>query len=160
MQKQNHTSFIKLLTVLLLSFTLITPALADTADSADEYIHIHKKDPGRAALMNIIPFGVGSFQQGDMIGGTSIAVVDGLSVLIGIAPFTYAPQLKEGGGWGMLMSTAWALGGLLLGRVMGVIAPFQHFNDYQRAKASQVNGLSEEEQSPATVQLLNYQFSF
>lgn len=147
----------KLLSMLLLSLFIAAPAFAY---EEDEYIHIHKKDPWRAAAFNLIPFGVGSYQQGDPIGGTSIAVIDTASVLVALAPFTYAPELSQGGGWGTLAAFTWALGGLVLGRVVGVAAPWLHFNAYQQAKSAPDNSPATEGQAPISTPLLNYQLTF
>lgn len=89
-----------------------------------------QKDPVRAMALNLIPLGYGSYQQGDTFGGTTISIVDGLSlgsmlVATGFVPACtgWCPQFLVFMGAGIL--------GLGLGRTIGFIAPWAHYADYQ-----------------------------
>ncbi len=80
-----------------------------------------KIEPLQAVLTNILPFGIGSFQQGDTIGGVLISIVDiAALVVIGMG-------LSTGGGFSGLASL-WAIPIYAIGRVIGVVSPIMHAN--------------------------------
>lgn len=104
---------------------LALPALAN-AISADEltarraYYQAEALDPLPAIGANLlIPLGWGSFEQGDLLGGTLVLLVD--SVAIGFASLI-APAFLSGNAYGVLGYGAYAVMGLLLGRVVGMVA--------------------------------------
>ncbi|PIQ25494.1 hypothetical protein COW36_20835 [bacterium (Candidatus Blackallbacteria) CG17_big_fil_post_rev_8_21_14_2_50_48_46] len=157
MQKNKSISILSILLTLLLSITLSVPAFAcETV----ECIKI-KKDPAVAMGLNLIPFGVGSYHQGDVFAGAAITTIDSISIIIAIAPFTYLPILQENGGLGVLATSSWALIGFLLGRIVGFTAPWLHYHYYEKQIInSKTDPHNSDPNSVLSPTLLNYQFSF
>lgn len=142
----NHA--IKMGLLLNFGFALLTPPVfAKTTPPCNSVDCIKvQKNPWVATGLNTIPFGVGSYHQGDQVGGTVIAAIDSVSVLAIVAPFTFAPDLTNSGGWGALVFVSYGLLGLLLGRIVGFTLPWFHYATYE-------NQLTE----PVRV---NYQWAF
>ncbi len=111
------------------------------------------KDPWVAMGLNIIPFGVGSFRQGDNIGGTTIAVVDGVAavalVLMGVKVAQGAP------GYAWIIEFATAFFALALGRVIGFIAPWIYTNAQPPADAQIGQSVA-----PEGTPILSYRLTF
>lgn len=85
-----------------------------------------EKDPLKASLLNIIPFGVGSFQQGDPVAGPVLATVDGVSAAL----LLYGLFAPSSSAWvGNAGQTLLGMGGLIVGRILGVTAPWMHYNE-------------------------------
>ena len=82
----------------------------------------NEKNPWEAMGLNLIPFGVGSFRQGDQVGGTTIAVLDGVAAL-GALSF----GIKAAQGMSTTLELAAIIAGLCLGRVVGWIAPWSYW---------------------------------
>lgn len=109
----------------------------------DEACIAKKKDPLCAAGLNFIPLGYGSFLQGDDFGGYSIAIVDSIGfsfILLG----SLSTLSSGGGSGGYFSSVRYPTTGpslqdllngfgfmwLVLGRFMGLIAPFAYHHKY------------------------------
>ena len=139
---------------------LAPPVFADTVTPCDSVACIKiQKDPWLATGLNVIPFGVGSYNQGDHVGGSVIAAMDTLSLLAVAAPFTFLPDLTRNGGWGAAAFVAYGLGGFLLGRAVGFTLPWFHYASYENAldeKSARINSTSADT-GPV---LANYQWAF
>jgi len=110
-------------------------------------------------MLNIVPFGVDSFNQGDTFGGTTLAVIDGLSALSVLLAFNsyYAGNLNV-----LLWFTLSGALGLIAGRIVGFIAPHQYYSEvlslyYDQQIKSQNSALPSNE---PRLSLLNYQLNF
>ncbi len=119
-----------------------------------------KKDPWVATGLNLIPLGVGSFHQGDQVGGTVVAAIDAVSLLSILAPFTFLPQTTQNGGWSAAFLVGYGGAGLLLGRLVGVTVPWIHYAAYEKGKADAQLGFTNLEPGPSTLALVNYQWEF
>ena len=120
-----------------------------------------QKDPWVATGLNLIPLGVGSFHQGDQIGGTVVAAIDAVSLATLLAPFTFLPQTTQGGGWAAGALIVYGGAGLLLGRLVGVTVPWIHYSAYEKDKANAaLIGTSALEQASVNLALVNYQWDF
>lgn len=82
-------------------------------------------DPTSALWLNIIPFGVGSFSQGDIIGGVSIAVMDLISIyfLKGDIDLLSSDAIAP-----IPMGVLFYLPLFIVARVTGVASPIMHAN--------------------------------
>ena len=98
------------------------------------------KNPWTAMALNVIPFGVGSFRQGDNIGGTTIAVADGVAAVALVSMGVKVAQAMPGYAW--ITEFATALFALALGRVIGFIAPWIYVNAQSAAEAQIGQGVS------------------
>ncbi|HEY9840813.1 MAG: P13 family porin [Candidatus Sericytochromatia bacterium] len=88
------------------------------------YSH-YEKSPLNASLLNLLPlFGYGSYQQGDLVGGISLSVLDGVSVAL--LALSFLPSNRAGEGWGAAMMLGSSLLTFGLGRVVGVTSPIVH----------------------------------
>lgn len=119
-----------------------------------------KKDPWVATGLNLIPLGVGSFHQGDAVGGTVVAAIDAVSLVSILAPFTVFPQAMQNGGWSAAFLIGYGGAGLLLGRLVGVTVPWIHYASYEKGKADAQLGFTNLEPGPSTLALVNYQWEF
>ena len=95
----------------------------DAQDLMKRY-EAEKLDPQQAAFTNVLPFGVGSFQQGDTLGGVLITAVD--IAALGLMGY----GLSSGNGWGAIIGLGWGLPVYGIGRIIGVISPYMHANAY------------------------------
>lgn len=128
-----YTSTILYLTtaVLLTIFSSPVQAQDNVADTPSVHpqspIELHlQKDPLRASLLNLIPFGVGSFQQGDPIASTGLLITD----LVSTGLITYAFLSAHTRSYDQNMALfGWGVAGLAGGRLAGVIAPSLHYRD-------------------------------
>jgi hypothetical protein len=146
----------------LLSFSLMVltpPAFAEAPASCDSEACIKiQKDPWVATGLNLIPFGVGSYHQGDQVGGTVIAAIDAASFLAIVAPFTFSRTLMSGGGWGALIVMGYGFMGILLGRIVGFTLPWFHYAAYENQLTEPaIIGYSSAEPAPM---LVHYQWAF
>ena len=89
-------------------------------------------DPTQALWENLIPFGYGSFKQGDTVGGVSIAVMDALSL------FALSADLSVVGDSGAMPMGLLIYGPLLIAaRATGVVSPLL----YAQGHNNEVNQL-------------------
>jgi hypothetical protein len=89
-------------------------------------------DPTQAMWDNLIPFGYGSFRQGDTVGGISIAAMDTLSVLAFMGDLSV---LNESAPLPMGLLIYGPL--LILARTAGIVSPML----YAKGHNDEVNGL-------------------
>ncbi len=89
-------------------------------------------DPGQALWKNLIPFGYGSFEQGDTVGGISIAVMDALSLLAFAADMSV---IGESGAMPMGILIYAPL--LIMARATGVVSPLL----YSQGHNNEVNSI-------------------
>lgn len=123
-----------------------------------------KKDPWPAVKVNfVIPFGLGSFLQGDMMGGVVILFLDGLSAMILFGEFVLRTQGIDRPNRGST-GVASIMGFFLFwgfGRLVGFIAPHMHYESELKAFIQkQENEYSHSNQSPETLSLLNLTYTF
>lgn len=80
-----------------------------------------RKDPLAATGLNILPFGLGSFYQGDQVGGTVLAVMDGLAVLL-----LYLGSVigSAKGGWAGTYEISASFVLFVAARITGVVLPW------------------------------------
>lgn len=121
------------LTTALLFFSYSHPAqgqsnVADTpAPPSQSLTELHlQKEPLRASLLNLIPFGVGSFQQGDPVASTGLLISDLLST--GLITYAFLSANTRGYDQNTALF-GWGVAGLAGGRLAGVIAPSLHYQD-------------------------------
>ena len=120
-----------------------------------------QKDPWRAVAYNLLPFGVGSFQQGDYFGAVAILIFDGLATSVLVAQALKDPSIPERGGVTGLVSLIafsmfWGFA-----RVVGIFAPYMHY--YTELK--DITEFQERENknsipNATTLSLLNFTYLF
>ncbi|MBT9547327.1 MAG: P13 family porin [Candidatus Sericytochromatia bacterium] len=122
-----------------------------------------KKDPWPAVKVNfVIPFGLGSFLQGDMMGGVVILVLDGLSTMSLVGEFVMSKGIDRPNRGGTRVISI--LGFFLFwgfGRLVGFIAPHMHYESELKAfiQKQEIED-SNSNQSPETLSLLNLTYTF
>lgn len=85
-------------------------------------------DPTQAIVSNFIPFGYGSFQQGDVLGGTSIAIMDALSLI------ALSGDLSLQGSSAPIPLGIFIYGPLfIIARITGFVSPLLHANSHNAA---------------------------
>jgi hypothetical protein len=135
-----------------------------TPDQRENLFYKNKKNPGTAFLLNLLPgFGVGSFYQGDKVGGTLACFGD----LIGLSFYYAASYNMDNSSNSDLTGVLFYLGfGILsFSRIFELIRPWVYSNDYNRkledslrvavrfmpyihlVKVSDINGIAEGEDS-------------
>lgn len=136
---------------------LMPPAFAETPVSCNSVECIKmQKDPWVATGLNIIPFGVGSYNQGDQIGGNVIAAIDGVSLLSIVAPVTFLSVVVRGGVLNAFIGAGFI--GLILGRVFSFTLPWFHYAAYENQLTEPATiGYSSAEPAPM---LVHYQWAF
>lgn len=142
------------LTTALLFFSYSAPAqgqsnVADTPTPPSQSLtELHlQKEPLRASLLNLIPFGVGSFQQGDPIASTGLLISDLLST--GVITYAFLSAHTRSYDQNMML-VGWGAAGLAGGRLAGVIAPSLHYRD----------ALSQYQAAGGGLSFVSYQVSF
>lgn len=146
--------------------TLSTPAFCNPVDTSVLASKCQSKecptdqtmDPWKAVGLNLLPFGFGSYQQGDMVGGAIITTVDAISLATILYPFV-DQSLFQGGGWGALMAIVYGGTGYAVGRVIGVSSPWI-YQAQQHKKVSELDPLHPKTNLAMDVQFFNYQASF
>ncbi len=124
-----------------------------------------QKEPWRAVALNLIPLGVGSFQQGDYFSGIVIAVFDCLGIYFLTQFFTakinsdaieVSNDVLEIIGRLFVGSLA-----LFFSRLLGFYTPFLHYESELKAFIQkQENEFSNSNQIPETLSLLNLTYTF
>lgn len=127
-----------------------------------------KKEAFYPMLLNILPFGFGSYSQGDNVGGIVLTTLDTLS--IGTMVFPWVTGFGTGGGgWGAFMIMSYGFIALMIGRVGGMIWPHVYANLYNQDLQKQLqltpeaihqferNSLSA---APTTLPLFSYNTTF
>jgi hypothetical protein len=122
-----------------------------------------QKEPWRAVALNILPFGVGSFQQGDYLGGIAIAIIDGLNTFLIIngslerlknSEVPIRPSRSIASVMGMFLL-------LGIGRFVGFLAPHLHYEaalkDFTQ---KQNNEKLDSILTPTSQSLLNFSYTF
>lgn len=86
---------------------------------------------------NLLPLGIGSFGQGDVLGGMLILTVDTLSLgMLGMGLFNFFIQNS----WGTLIYFSYGVLSLLAGRSIGMFAP-GFYAEHHNARLRQELGL-------------------
>jgi hypothetical protein len=143
--------------------TLTQTALAQTQSTqsvnAAQPVQYHlsqaEKNPWEAMGLNLIPFGVGSFRQGDQVGGITIAVIDGVVALAMLSFAVKAAQARPG--YASAIEIATIFFGLCLGRIIGFIAPWVHWS----ATSTQASAEAQtQDRIPENTSLWSYQLDF
>ncbi len=153
------------LTTVFLLFSNGSPAqgqshVADTpAVQPQSSIEFHlQKDPLRASLLNLIPFGVGSFQQGDPIASTGLLITDLVST--GLITYTFLSAHTRSYDQNMALF-GWGVAGLAGGRLAGVIAPSLHYQDEMKKHQMAYDTFPHPMISTrSSLSLVSYQLSF
>lgn len=120
-----------------------------------------QKDPWRATGLNLIPFGVGSFQQGDYFATVTILILDGLASAVVIGHVLRDPSILDSEGSLALanviaFSMFWGFA-----RVVGIFAPYMHYyaalKDYTQ---KHTNENKSSNQTSTSLTLLNLTYTF
>lgn len=167
---------LKSLLIVCLSFSILPPAFSQVYTLAENKTKLEiqsqyelefeqlriQKEPKKAALLNMLPFGIGSFQQGDILGGLSIVLIDGISISFWFNLFNERnnnhPDRSPQEGLISLMGIGMFF---LIAKVVGIIAPFMHYEsalkdfNFQHGREN-----PESFYDPPYSPLWNYQFSF
>lgn len=119
-----------------------------------------QKDPVSAMAMNMIPFGIGSYQQGDIVGGVTLSTIDGLGLgILGLAAYGF----MSGQSWGAAFITPGGLALVTLGRLLGLIFPWMHLlyiHNVTCAPNSKIQSSSHDQNPTGSMQILSYSASF
>lgn len=142
-------------------FSALDAEIALALDSADFARFKAQKDPLKASLLNLIPFGVGSFQQADPVAAPVLATLDGVSAALLLYAVVAPPSSTLVGNAGQMLL---GLGGLSLGRLIGLIAPWMHYNaalsDYVLQAQGAAFSYAGQDTSSFSEPLLTYSWAF
>ncbi len=129
-----------------------------------------KKDPWRATWLNLIPFGLGSFQQGDFMSGTIIASLDGIGalfILFMVKDVNALNTLDESGlrnnpGFlNVFVNLFCAIFSIMISKLIGLYAPYFHYESELKAFIQkQENEFSNSNQIRETLSFLNLTYTF
>lgn len=102
---------------------------------------LNQKNLVTGSLLNLLPiFGYGSYQQGDLVGGISLSIFDGIgyAALIAALLTPHSPS-----GYGGLLLGGVSLISFGLGRIVGVASPFIHGSLYNTTLKQSLNAWTE-----------------
>lgn len=149
----------KFILALIIFFSTTQAVFSNELSSEErEIISIERRlDPASAVAFNLIPFGVGSFMQGDHVSGTAISIIDltGLFVLLSFAstallpPCNYCPLSPPTS----LLGFGFAGFTYLFGRVLGIVAPYLYDSQFNEKTMKDLNTREQP-------QLWSYSFQF
>lgn len=102
----------------------------------------HEKNALTGSLLNLLPiFGYGSYQQGDVVGGISLSVLDGIGYALLASALIYSATStnKSGYDFGGVLLGGLSLGSFSIGRVVGVVSPQVHGGLYNTTLQQSLN---------------------
>lgn len=152
------------MTIVSSIFLMGSPAFAqpdvDVSPTTEQKLAVYeqnKENPAPFVFLNIVPFGVGSFAQGDVLTGASIAIIDAISLGLFAAGYAY-----QGNGWSGVVLAIVGINGLAVGRGLSIGGPINYSTSQNNALRREL-GLEIPEPEPYynwTTNLFSYSTSF